>query len=587
MRSFCFCYAVLGLMWTLHPTAGHGAEPVRPIALGLIGDGAELLVANRSGTVMRVDPAARQVRETLAIGRRLTGLAVLPAGDRALVTDEGAHELILLRCGAGKLQVDAQLSLGPYPVAVQVTRDGRRAYVSTLWSRRIVAVDVPLAEDALPTLKSAFEVRLPFAPRNLLLLPGEEKLLAADSFGGVLAVVDLSKRVVSFTGELPGHSIRGLALSPDGRHVLVAHQRLDETLATGLGELRSGRLTGGVIRSIELAALLAGSTDPLARSKTLELGFVGQGAADPGEIAFDAAGRMFVALSGTQQVAVVPRDLPASGEPARLAVGRRPTALVPSRDGRRIYVANTFGDSLAILDTGSLKVEAEIPLGPPIAAAQLHPRDRGEMLFFDARISEEGWMSCHTCHTDGHTNGRLADNFGDETFGTPKRILSLLGTVNTGPWGWRGKNQDLYDTIERSVQTTMHGHAMDRRDSSDMATFLLSLAPAPPLEPAITADDLAQVARGRGLFESLGCVKCHIPPLTYSAFEAVDVGMADEVRERKFNPPSLRGVGHGAAFFHDNRARRLEEVFTRHAHQLETELPPRDLADLLRYLRSL
>ena len=587
MKPLCLCCAVLGLLWTLSSAASHGAEPVRPVAMGWIENGSRLLVANRAGTVMRVDPATRQVREELAVGRRLTDLAVLPAGDRALVTDEGAHELILLRCGAGKLRVDARLSLGPYPVAVQVTRDGRRAYVATLWSRRILAVDVPPAEDASPTLKPAFEVRLPFALRKLLLLPGEEKLLAADSFGGGLAVVDLSKRAVSFAGEISGHNIRGLALSPDGRQVLVAHQRLDETLATGLGELRSGRLTGGVVRSIALAELASGSPDALTRSTTLELGFIGQGAADPGEIAFDATGRMFVALSGTQQVAVVPRDLPSAGEPARLAVGRKPTALVASRDGRRIYVANTFDDSLSILDTGSSKVEAEIRLAPPIAATQLHPRDRGEMLFFDARISEERWMSCHTCHTDGHSNGRLADNFGDETFGTPKRTLSLLGTVNTGPWGWRGKNQDLYDTIERSVQTTMHGHAMDRRDSSDMATFLLSLAPAPPLEPAITADDRAQAARGRERFESLGCVKCHIPPLTFSAFEAVDVGMTDEVRERKFNPPSLRGVGHGAAFFHDNRAKRLEEVFTRHAHQLDSELAPRDLADLLRYLRSL
>ena len=36
-------------------------------------------------------------------------------------------------------------------------------------------------------------------------------------------------------------------------------------------------------------------------------------------------------------------------------------------------------------------------------------------------------MSCHSCHTDGHTSGRLADTLGDDTFGTPKRVLSLLG----------------------------------------------------------------------------------------------------------------------------------------------------------------
>ena len=65
------------------------------------------------------------------------------------------------------------------------------------------------------------------------------------------------------------------------------------------------------------------------------------------------------------------------------------------------------------------------------------------------------------------------------------------------------------------------------------------------------------------------------------------MGLADEKGLSKYNPPSLLGVGQGYSFFHDGRAKTLEEVFTIHGHQLSRELSNFELADLLRFLRSL
>ena len=65
------------------------------------------------------------------------------------------------------------------------------------------------------------------------------------------------------------------------------------------------------------------------------------------------------------------------------------------------------------------------------------------------------------------------------------------------------------------------------------------------------------------------------------------MGFADERGLRKFNPPSLRGVGHGDRFLHDNRAATLKEVFTKYRHRVPADMPAEDLADLLRFLRSL
>jgi cytochrome c peroxidase len=66
-----------------------------------------------------------------------------------------------------------------------------------------------------------------------------------------------------------------------------------------------------------------------------------------------------------------------------------------------------------------------------------------------------------------------------------------------------------------------------------------------------------------------------------------DVGLPDEHGRARFNPPSLRGVGQRDAFLHDGRAKRLEDVFTRHSHPDGGELPARQLQDLLAFLRSL
>jgi cytochrome c peroxidase len=76
-------------------------------------------------------------------------------------------------------------------------------------------------------------------------------------------------------------------------------------------------------------------------------------------------------------------------------------------------------------------------------------------------------------------------------------------------------------------------------------------------------------------------------PPTYTSHKSYDVGLTDEVGNREFNPPSLRGVSQGGPYFHDGRAATLADIFTRYRHQLNAQLPEHELADLLQFLRSL
>jgi cytochrome c peroxidase len=208
------------------------------------------------------------------------------------------------------------------------------------------------------------------------------------------------------------------------------------------------------------------------------------------------------------------------------------------------------------------------------------------VLFHDARMAHDGWFSCHSCHTDGHTNNLLNDNLSDGSLGTPKRILSLRGVKDTGPWAWNGSMPDLETQIRQSVQSTMQGKKPTAEQVRDLAAYLRTLPAPPSLDRLRGKLDNGAIRRGGEVFRAQGCTSCHTPP-TYTSAKTYDVGIHDEAGLRRFNPPSLRGVSQGGPFFHDDRAATLCEVLTRHRHQLKKDLSRQELNDLLSFLGSL
>ena len=135
----------------------------------------------------------------------------------------------------------------------------------------------------------------------------------------------------------------------------------------------------------------------------------------------------------------------------------------------------------------------------------------------------------------------------------------------------------------------MHAdHPLTHEESLDLAVYLQSLAPAPPLQPP-PANDASDPSwlQGKTLFHSLKCAECHVPSVAFTTYKVLKVNMSDEHGHQMFNPPSLRGVSQRSALFHDARAESLEAAFRDHQHQLDQELSPRDLTALVRYLRSL
>jgi len=553
----------------------------RPVAAVLLNEGRTLCVANRCGSISLVDTESLQVRREVPVAKRLSHMAALPHESGLLALDDEQDQLLLLEVAKGRWQVAHRIPVPAAPVDAIVSPDGGTAFVASLWPRKLSVVRLARADETSPLSPTITKtIPLPCSPGELLLLPKHKRLLASDAFGGKLVVVETETLRVEQTRRLDAHNIRGLTLDEKRRRVYFAHQKLETRAPITAENIRSGRLIENVLRAVRVDSLLEGG-DVWDASLTFGLDRPWDGAGDPRGVGLLPGGWVVIALSGVQQAAILKPD---TFEVRRLDVQQRPQAIVIDPRTRRAYVLNTLSDSISVIDTQKPEVIGTISLGQP----RLTSRDRGERLFYDARLSVDAWMSCHSCHTGGHTSGLLADTAGDGSYGAPKRIPSLLGTSLTDTWAWNGKVKNLHDQLHKSVGSTLHGLHLTAQQARDLAAFLHDLPFPPPAEPVPdTPADRAKVSRGRKVFERHECSRCHVPPLTYTTQGAFDVGLQDERGNRKFNPPSLRGVGHRSQFFHDGRAKELEEVFTFFGHGLQGDLSKEELTDLLRFLRSL
>ena len=566
------------------------AEPRRPQAVAILPGtpaGEALLVGNRTGSVSVIRTGDLTLLGEASVGRNISALAPMPdESGRVVALDLDAHELLLLRRGPGPWMADA-----PFPVAgevplleveaafptcrypVRAKREGRSLAVSCLWSREVWFYDLGGPGGLPGGLKHPrLRTELPFEPQDLLFLDGE-RLLAADAFGGGLAVIAAADGELLRVTELSSHNLRAPTLLPDGR-MAIAHQELHTGMHTTSDDIRWGVFITNSVSLMPVDDLVSGNPRLVRRTRILDLGDVLSPSGDPAAMLASAEGDLVIALSGVARLAFGHTD---ARRMSHARVGAGPSALTAGADGR-LYVANTRSDEVSVVSLDLQTELARVPLGP---SAPLTAAERGELLFHDASLSLRGWMSCASCHTGGHTNHRLSDTLGDGTYGAPKRVLSLLGVADTKPWAWDGQIRKLEDQVVKSVRTTLRGRDLEDREVSDLAAYLRTLE----LPEAGAPAESALLAAGREAFDRYTCNRCHTAP-AYTSPGVHNVGLTDELGHDRFNPPSLRGVKFRRALLHDGSAKSLEEVFAVHPG-LGVEVSSADLPALIAFLRTL
>lgn len=554
-----------------------------PIGLALSRDGRWALTANAtSDTASLVDLHEGRVAVEVDVGRRPFGVALARDGGRAVVTNRLSGSVTVLEVRPPWLKVAGTVAVGEEPRGVALSADGRRAFVALAGEHRLAVVD-------LASLSVVASAAVGTEPWHVALTPDGARVAVGNARSRDVHVLDAATLAPLHRVRLLGHNVRQLAVSPDGAWAYVPNIA-ERGLATTRDNIDAGWVVASRLNRVPLSA--AGPREAIALDPQ------GKAFGDLEAVAVSDDGlQLALAAGGTHELLLLRQPLPfvAFGGPGdhveprlakdprrfrRVALGGRPVSVAFTPGGETVVVANYLANALQVVDAQSGALTRTITLGGP---RQPSLARQGEALFHDAVRSFNQWYSCHSCHTEGHTNGGSFDTFNDGKAGNPKKTLSLRGVTRTAPYTWHGWQGDLRASLESSFTQTLQGPKPTAAELDAVLAFLATNDFAPP-RPAATS---AAVARGADVFARQDCGHCHTPPL-YTSTKVFRVGLESEDDAYPgFNPPSLRNVRARAPFLHDGRARTLRDVLREHDPRGAEDLTPDEVADLVAFLESL
>lgn len=557
-----------------------------PRGIALSPDGKTLYVSNEnSESVSEIDAETFQVRRTLAAGWGPVGLTTDRAGNVLYIANTLGDDITLVDLQTGR--EIKRLQAGHYPEYIALSRDGSRVYVANLLARVAPADQPPVSE---------------------------------------LTVIDTRHQVVAARVDVPGViQMRHIAELPAtaGGYLLIPFMRPKNL--NPLVQIRQGwYLTHGlaVIRPA------AAATDGPKKYQVNEilLDDIDHSYADGFGAAVAPDGRWaLVNASGANVVSVLDveklRHLLQSTPPARqkelanrldsasffvsqrLPVGRNPTDVVVSPDGRFAYIANRMDDTVSVVDTRRMQIASTIDLGGP---KQISRQRSGERLFFNASHCYQGQMACATCHPHEGLSDGLAWSLETPRLGRDVvENRTLFSIDGTSPFKWNGKNPNL-ETQDgpRTAMYIFRSQGFSSKEVNDLVTYIHSLRL--PRNPRLPADGHRTDAqdRGRAIFfrdrtadDGLippldRCYTCHAPLTHYTSRVSVDVGTATpDDTIRAFDVPQLEGVVTRPPYLHNGEALELEDIWTKFnpqdKHGITSDLNKAQLNDLIEFLKTL
>ncbi len=266
-----------------------------------------LFVANaRTGSISIMDVSAGSVKSEWKVAESLSAIAKWRDG--LLVLDDRQHRLLELipDIVSGELNITAAIEVAKYPVDVAVNEDQSAIAVSSLWSHQIT-----ILESTESGLAIRSQIEIPFVPRKLLFV-ADDQLVAADAFGGNLAVVDCTTGRIVNQHAVYGHNVSGLSLDQPGTKLLVTCQTLDAGTFTSYERVFWGVVMQNGLHSLPLLPLLTSGElldDAVAEESNYDgssystpnqypLGTPSIGSGDPGELVVTQNDTTLLLLSG-------------------------------------------------------------------------------------------------------------------------------------------------------------------------------------------------------------------------------------------------------------------------------------------------
>ena len=286
-------------LWRLDLAAGsrsgEAATGQGPHEIAVAPDGRSAVVADygsgsEAGNTLTVIDLGGGAPRTIALGdnARPHGLRFLPGGQRLVAPTEDSNALLVVDLAAGV--VERAIDLGPGKGhMVALSADGGTAYVSKVESGHVVRIDLAAAmaaEDDAARAAAVSQAAAGAGAEGIDVAP-DGTVWVSNREDGTVTVHDPDSLAVLDTLSSPGFPIR-LVFTPDGRHALVTNAR-----------------------AATLSVFDAASREPLAtvglEPEGVELHdtMLGRAALPIGAIADPAGGRVFVAISGADRIAVI------------------------------------------------------------------------------------------------------------------------------------------------------------------------------------------------------------------------------------------------------------------------------------------
>ena len=606
----------------------------RPLSSGTIAldaAGATVFAVNPDhGTVAALNAVSLERRWEVAVGKEPAALTVAADG-RVWVTVREPAQVVVLDAGNGALLRTIALPPGAAPQGVLVVGD--RAYVACSGTDSLQEIDA--ATGALTRRVAVAD------PRHLAWDSGRDRLvvprfLSRGSADGTVTLIDrasLAPLTTIALGASPGpdsgtdgrgtpNYLAAPVLTPDLGSAWIPGKK--DNLERGPRRDGQPLTFDHTVRSVGVRLDLDRQVEAFADREDFD-----NSDFTTAVVASAAGDLLFFASHGSNSIWVMESE----GDHKRFSLhagGEGPIGLAMAPDGRTLYVHHLISRSVAALDIAGLvagngvvgawrsgSTAANEVLAPDVLA--------GKRLFHDSTnsaLSQEGYMSCASCHFDGGHDGRTWDlsQFGEGL----RNTLDLRGKagMGQGPLHWSGNFDEVQD-FEGQIRglnqgdgllpaalLNAHGKAVEpadgepkaglSKDLDQLAAYVASLDRT-PTNPARPAAGLSPAARrGREQFIALDCMSCHVGAAYTDSAPGVrhDVGTLSAASgERLGRPldgldtPTLLGLDRSAPYLHDGSAATLEDVLTtrnfKGLHGATAKLSASEREDLVAFLREL
>ncbi|MHC4799805.1 MAG: cell surface protein [Planctomycetota bacterium] len=573
-----------------------------PLALAADKKGKILYVAQHTAKQVAVfNIGTGKVTKTVSLPDRPNGLVLSPDGSQLYVTCDTTGGKVY-QINSKTLKVSNTIAAGHTPLSPAIGPNGKKLYVCNRFNNNLSVIDLAANKEIKRIPVTREPVAAALTPDGNLLLVANHLPAGpadADYTAAVISAIDTKSEKLIATIELPNGStgLRGVCISPDGKHAYLTHLLARYQLPTT--QLERGWMNTNALSVIDVAQRKL--------VNTVLLDDANLGAANPWAVACTPNGKYIcVSHAGTHEISVIdrtglldkltktetPADVPndltflaTGGLRRRIKLqGNSPRGLCIVKN--KVYVAEYFTDSLGVaqinpktnLQPQSLLLGRKKPLSV---------ERKGEMLFHDAKFCYQQWQSCASCHPDGRSDGLNWDLMNDG-IGNPKNVKSMLLAHKTPPAMITGIRPNAEAAVRSGIKHIQFA-VLPETDAEAIDEYLKSLKPV--VSPYLIDGKMSEAAeRGRSLFEQAGCGFCHSAPL-YTDLKPYNVGTGKQNEpDRKLDTPTLIEVWRTAPYLYDGRATTIKEVLTRYnikdTHGSTSKLNEGQIRDLAEFILS-